>query len=64
MRVSVPTIKCSVCDVLYVLRVAHVFGADEARTEWMYQRDCKHKSGTPIQSDAYPLVVPDTVPQS
>lgn len=44
MIVQVPVVRCTVCDVPYVLRFSLRMTAP---AEWLYQRDCKHKTGLP-----------------
>ena len=62
MKVDVPVVRCTVCDAPYVLRYALPF---EAPAEWIYQRDCKHKTGAPTGSveiaavETAPLTVVD-----
>lgn len=61
MKVDVPVMRCTVCDAPYVLRFSLRMTAP---AEWMYQRDCKHKTGLPTgtvdaaEVETAPLVVP------
>lgn len=62
MIVQVPVVRCTVCDVPYVLRFSVRWSAP---AEWLYQKDCKHKTGLPAGTVALedietaPLVVLD-----
>lgn len=44
MKVDVPIVRCTVCNAPYVLRFSLRISAG---AEWLYQRDCKHKTGLP-----------------
>lgn len=65
MIVRVPVVRCTVCDVPYVLRFPILMSGP---AKWMYQKDCKHKTGLPTGTVALedietaPLVVLDELP--
>lgn len=42
MRVKVPVLRCPTCDTAYVLRVS--MSPAGGPDEYVYQRDCKHKT--------------------
>lgn len=60
MIVNVPVVRCTVCKAPYVLRYCLRMTAP---AEWLYQRDCSHKSGLPVgtvdvaDAETAPLVV-------
>lgn len=62
MKVQVPVVRCTVCDVPYVLRFSLRMTPP---AEWLYQKDCKHKTGLPVGEfdaddvETAPLVVLD-----
>jgi hypothetical protein len=47
-RVQVPVVLCPICQTPYILRPGFTFPA--GIHEYMYQRDCKHKT-TPGNDD-------------
>jgi hypothetical protein len=53
MSAAMPKVKaypeCSECFAPYVLRRAFTFSAKGGggRSEWIWQRDCKHKNAAP-----------------
>lgn len=62
MKVQMPVVRCPTCQVPWALKVAHTFGADEARTEYLFVRDCKHKASPDIDAargESALLTVPD-----
>lgn len=65
MKVNVPVVRCTRCDVPYVLRFSLRLNGP---AEWLYQRDCSHKTGLPTgtveaaKAETAPLVVMDPTP--